>query len=140
MKSLMRGAAGAALTPLLLALWCARAAAGAPETAAAECAEVWEGKMYSSTFRAAMCVAPDGRARGVLLLRRSSGEVDTYHFYGEEKDGVIAVAHSSGHRLEARHTAPATVRGALRLANGMKISFDAALTEAGRVSEECAPL
>ena len=108
--------------------------------AAAERTEVWEGNMFTSTFRAAMCVAPDGRARGVLLLRGRSGDVDTYHFHGEEKDGVIAVAHSSGHRLEARRPTPATVRGSLRLANGMKLSFDAARTVAGRVSDDCSPL
>ena len=106
----------------------------------AERSEVWDGKMYSSTFRAAMCVAPDGRARGVLLLRRRSGDVDTYHFYGVERNGVIAVSHSSGHRLEARHVTPTSVQGTLRLANGMKFSFDAARNTSGRVSDDCAPL
>lgn len=106
----------------------------------AERTEVWEGKMYSSTFRAGMCVAPDGRARGVLLLRRRSGAVDTYHFYGEERRGRISVKHSSGHRLEVRRSAPGTVEGELHLANGMNLSFEAVRTVPGRVSDDCAPL
>ncbi len=129
----------AGLAILLLCCACGLA----PATAAAggdERTEVWKGKMYSSTFRAAMCVAPDGKARGVLLLRRRSGEVDTYHFYGEERNGLISVRHGSGHRLEARQTSPATVEGALRLANGMKISFEADRESPGRVSGDCAPL
>lgn len=129
-----------AFAALLLCCVCGLAVEAGAGSNGTERTEVWEGKMYSSTFRAAMCVAPGGRARGVLLLRRRSGEVDTYHFYGEERNGVISVSHSSGHRLEARHASPTTVQGTLRLANGMKFSFDAARNAAGRVSEDCAPL
>lgn len=139
MKSGMRALIGGAAV-LLLCCACGVADAATPGADGKERTEVWEGKMYSSTFRAAMCVAPNGRARGVLLLRRRSGEVDIYHFYGVEKDGVIAVAHGSGHKLEARHATPTTVQGSLRLANGMKFSFDATRSTAGRVSEDCAPL
>lgn len=128
------------LAVLLLGCVCGLAVDAAAGADTTERSEVWEGKMYSSTFRVAMCVAPDGKARGVLLLRRRSGDVDTYHFYGTERNGVIAVSHSSGHKLEARQTSPTSVQGKLRLANGMKFSFDAVRNTSGRVSDDCAPL
>lgn len=134
------GKAAMSLAFLLSGCVCGLAVEAAAGTDRAERSEVWDGKMYSSTFRAAMCVAPDGKARGVLLLRQRSGKVDTYHFYGEERNGVIAVSHSSGHKLEARHTTPTSVQGSLRLANGMKLSFDAVRNTSGRVSDDCAPL
>ena len=133
------GKAAMSLAFLLSGCVCGLAVEAAAGTDTAERSEVWDGKMYSSTFRAAMCVAPDGKARGVLLRQRS-GKVDTYHFYGEERNGVIAVSHSSGHKLEARHTTPTSVQGSLRLANGMKLSFDAVRNTSGRVSDDCAPL
>ncbi len=128
------------LAVLLSGCVCGFAVEAAAGAGTAERSEVWEGKMYSSTFRAAMCVAPDGKARGVLLLRQRSGKIDTYHFYGKEQNGVIAVSHSSGHKLEARQTSPTSVQGSLRLANGMKVSFDAVRNTSGRVSDDCAPL
>ena len=107
------GKAAMSLAFLLSGCVCGLAVEAAAGTDTAERSEVWDGKMYSSTFRAAMCVAPDGKARGVLLLRQRSGKVDTYHFYGEERNGVIAVSHSSGksaassRRMATRGTAPA---------------------------------
>ena len=65
------GKAAMSLAFLLSGCVCGLAVEAAAGTDTAERSEVWDGKMYSSTFRAAMCVAPDGKARGVLLLQHA---------------------------------------------------------------------
>ena len=81
------------------------------------------------------------RAEYVRTEDREAEQTLAYQMmYGEERNGVIAVSHSSGHKLEARHTTPTSVQGSLRLANGMKLSFDAVRNTSGRVSDDCAPL
>ena len=92
----------------------------------AEIRELWTGKLYSSTFRAGLCMPGqgDGDIRGVLLLRLSSGQVDVYHFSGRTEGGKIRLRHPpSGHSFKGQLDNAAEVSGEIRLKSGFTVQL-----------------
>lgn len=132
--------------PAVCAAPAARAASAAPMAPAtpavpvAEYTEVWEGKVLSATYRVGMCTRADGTVRGVFLLTHRSGETDVYHLNGSVRDHSLTARHHSGHELTADLRDPSTVRGKMRLKNGMSFSLDARRHPNAPVTDDCAPL
>ena len=65
----------------------ARAASGT------ERRELWTGSLYSSTYRAGICIKSNGDVYGALYLRQANGAVDRYTISGKV----------DGERITARH-------------------------------------
>lgn len=105
-----------------------------------ETRELWTGSLYSSTYRAGVCLGTDGKARGVLLLRVSPEKVDVYHFNGEYGEGGIKLRHSSGHVFKGRVDDPHEVTGTITLKNGFNIKLKGARTHDVELTETCRPL
>ncbi|MDO5484441.1 MAG: hypothetical protein Q4F27_05985 [Desulfovibrionaceae bacterium] len=130
---------GGLLTPLDTVAVASDKDAVSPQPA--EVSELWTGSLYSSSYRAGVCFAADGKVRGVLHLRLSGGKVDVYHFYGHSRDGQIEVRHSSGHVFKGRLASSDAVEGMVRLKNGMKIRMEGKRTHnAPLAPANCAPL
>lgn len=108
--------------------------------AAAERQEDWTGSVFTSTFRAGICVDPErGSARATLLLRTRSGDVDEYHFFGTLEGTRMRMTHSSGHVFEGGTCDGGRAHGRVRMRGGMRVSLDAACAPAGHVRDDCAP-
>lgn len=95
----------------------------APGRAEDELRELWTGRLYTSTYRAGVCVRPDGDLRGVLLLRLASGAVDVYHFQGRMENGDITARHSSGHKFQGRFADENAVVGKIVLKSGRRVDL-----------------
>ena len=116
-------------------------AAAEDRAAMAEVSELWTGSLYSSTYRAGICFAADGRVRGVLHLRLADGQTSVYHFYGHSHNGRIEVSHSSGHVFKGHLPSQDAVEGQVRLKNGMKIRMEGKRIRNARLAApNCAPL
>ena len=103
--------------------------------------ELWTGKIFTSKFKCGFCFAPSGKARGVLFLRTSFGQVDVYHLYGTFKDGRVDARHSSGHHVRGRVLDNNKVKGTIKLASGRKVTFKGTRTVGVPLAkEDCAPL
>lgn len=102
--------------------------------------ELWTGKLYSSTFRAGVCVNAEGDVRGVLLLRLKSGKVDIYHFEGKMTGDEITARHSSGHKFRGNLTGGDAVAGEITLKNGMRLEMRGRRTHGVPLAEDtCRP-
>lgn len=131
--------------PLLLA--CLFALEAAPrgeatiETGPDVTTELWDGKVLTATFRAGMCFEKDGRARGVLLLRHSNGQEDTYHLYGALRDDEFYLSHTSGHVFSGKLASPEKMEGKVKLANGLRLSLKGVRHKnVPLAASDCAPL
>ncbi|MDR0466530.1 MAG: hypothetical protein LBH94_04140, partial [Deltaproteobacteria bacterium] len=82
--------------------------------------ELWTGRMYSSTYRAGVCIRNDGEVYGALYLRQTTGAVDRYTGYGKVAGERVTARHNSGHKFEGRFVSEDTVQGELTLNNGHK--------------------
>ena len=102
--------------------------------------EVWSGKLYSSTYRAGVCLGEDGGLRGVLYLRTSSGQVDTYHFIGRHDQGRVLARHHSGHEFQGQLDNNTEVSGTIILSNGFKIKLTGQREAQAQLTENCGPL
>lgn len=103
--------------------------------------ELWEGKVLTATFRTGMCFSPDGKARGVLILRHANGNEDVYHLYGTIKNNSFDLSHSSGHFFNGRLTGRDTMEGKVKLNNGLKLSLEGKrIQDAPLLAKDCAPL
>lgn len=130
-----------------LALWAALLCApAAPAVAASAGAgdvlrEEWAGGIFRSSYRFGVCVDHKGKARGVVLLRTPSGQVDVYHVYGERQaDGVIVTRHPSGHRFELRVTDGEHASCRIQLKNSLHLSTTATRVPNARLSTDtCRP-
>ena len=119
-------------------------AAGAQKTitsGSGEVTELWTGKVLTATFRAGMCFRTDGRARGVLILRHSNGQEDTYHLYGSIRDNAFDLSHGSGHTFTGRITGPRSMEGRVKLKNGLSLNLEGKREQdVPLAAEDCAPL
>lgn len=107
---------------------------------AAERQEDWTGSVFTSSFRAGICVDPErGSARATMHLRTRSGDVDEYHFFGTLEGTRMHMAHSSGHVFEGDLCAGGRAHGKMRMAGGMRVSLDADCAPADLVRDDCAP-
>lgn len=103
--------------------------------------EYWQGKVLTATFRAGMCFAPDGNAKGVLILRHSNGNEDVYHLYGTMKNNQFDLSHSSGHFFSGQLIEPDKLKGKVKLNKGITLSMEGKRTKNVRLdAEDCAPL
>ena len=108
---------------------------------AKERTELWQGSIYTSTFRCGFCFSESGKARGVLLLKTLYGQVDEYHLYGTITKNFVDVRHSSGHHVTGEILQDGSVRGSITLGTGRTISFKGRRsTDVRLASEDCAPL
>ncbi len=113
----------------------------APKQAQETIGELWTGSVYTSTFRAGACIAPDGKVNGVLLLKLKNGQVDTYHFYGTmDKDGIIRAKHHSGYKFKGRFDSAVKVSGEATLNNGFTIDLEGDRFQNTKLTERCGPL
>lgn len=116
------------------------APASAPDTPPAEIRELWSGSLYTSTYKAGVCIAPDGKVRGVLLLRTMGGKTDTYHFYGSLENGIIRASHGSGHRFAGSFASADEVQGTITLKSGRSINMTGKREHNVELTESCRPL
>lgn len=103
--------------------------------------EEWQGQVLTATFRAGMCFGDDGKARGVLLLRHANGQQDTYHLSGQWTGNSFSLGHGSGHSFTGEITSRTTMKGRVKLKNGMGFNLkgDRKLN-VPLLTEDCAPL
>lgn len=132
--------------PCAALLACVLAAPAASAVAASADAdevlrEEWAGDIFRSSYRFGVCVDRLGKARGVVLLRTPSGQVDVYHVYGERQaDGAIVTRHPSGHRFELRVTDGEHAHCRIRLKNSLHLSTTATRVPNARLSKDtCRP-
>ena len=120
---------------VLLVVFCAK-----PSVASAqERQELWSGSIYTSKFRCGFCFADNGKARGVLLLRTLTGQVDVYHLYGTISGNHVDVRHSSGHHVLGDILGN-EVEGSITLGTGRTISFQGKReTRVQLAPDDCAP-
>lgn len=106
-----------------------------------ETTELWTGALYSSTFRAGMCISATGRIKGALFLRLANGQVDEYHFRGTVKDNHVAAYHSSGHAFAGQLVSPDKVEGRIQLKNGMALFLEGKREQDVELNyNDCSPL
>lgn len=116
------------------------AALAAPEKPQ-ESRELWSGSLYTSSYRAGVCIDPEsGKVRGVLLLRTMGGQVDTYHFWGSMDNGDIRASHSSGHNFQGRFISGEAVTGTITLKSGRNIELTGTRTQNAPLTDTCRPL
>ncbi len=103
--------------------------------------EIWTGSIYTSTFEAGACFAEDGRVRGVLLVKLSNGQVDTYHFQGTmDSNGVIYTTHKSGHSFVGKFQDEHNISGEVTLSNGFSTTLDGRRLQNVQLNERCGPI
>ncbi|MCL1985355.1 MAG: hypothetical protein FWG59_02780 [Betaproteobacteria bacterium] len=99
--------------------------------------ELWTGSLYSSTYRAGICIRSNGDMYGALYLRQASGAVDRYTIVGKVDGDRITASHHSGHTFIGSFTSENTVRGELTLKNGYKMDVQASRSPDPEVDEFC---
>jgi len=99
--------------------------------------ELWTGSLYSSTYRAGICIKSNGDVYGALYLRQANGAVDRYTISGKVDGDRITARHHSGHEFQGRFVSEDTVRGELTLKNGHKLHVRASRGPEPEVDEFC---
>jgi hypothetical protein len=99
--------------------------------------ELWTGGLYSSTYRAGICIKNNGELYGALFLRQASGAVDRYTLSGKVDGERITARHSSGHRFEGRFMSEDTIQGRLTLKNGHTMKVRASRGPEPEMDESC---
>lgn len=105
-----------------------------------EVTELWEGKVLTSCFRAAVCINSRGELRGAALLRTRGGQVDVYHLEGSVRHGQVRARHPSSGHVFSGMLYDGEARGRLRLKSGLSFDIAARRTENVPVTEDCAPV
>lgn len=106
-----------------------------------ETSELWEGEIYTSTYRVGVCFSATGRVRGALFLRRADAQIDEYHFSGTIYNNHLEVRHSSGHEFVGRLATSDKVEGRITLKNGMRFFLEGKrIQDAPLNYEDCSPL
>ena len=99
--------------------------------------ELWTGSLYSSTYRAGICIKSNGDVYGALYLRQANGAVDRYTISGRVDGERITARHNSGHEFMGRFVSQDTVQGELTLKNGHRLNVRAARGPEPEVDELC---
>jgi hypothetical protein len=98
--------------------------------------ELWTGSLYSSTYRAGICIRSNGDVYGALYLRQAGGAVDRYTISGKVEGDRITARHNSGHEFKGRFVGD-TVQGELTLKSGHKLDVRALRGPEPEVDEFC---
>jgi hypothetical protein len=99
--------------------------------------ELWTGSLYSSTYRAGICIKSNGDVYGALYLRQANGAVDRYTISGKVDGERITARHNSGHEFKGRFVSEETVQGELTLKNGRTLNVRASRAPEPEVDEFC---
>jgi len=99
--------------------------------------ELWVGSLYSSTYRAGICIKNNGDMYGALYLRQANGVVDRYTIHGRVEGVRITARHHSGHDFKGRFVSEDAVQGELTLKSGHKIQVRAQRGPEPEVDEFC---
>ena len=99
--------------------------------------ELWTGSLYSSTFRAGICIKSNGDIYGAVYLRQAGGAVDRYTISGKVDGDGITARHHSGHEFKGYFASGDTVQGDLTLKNGHKLNVRALRGPEPEVDEFC---
>ena len=99
--------------------------------------ELWTGSLYSSTYRAGICIRSNGDVYGALYLRQAGGAVDRYTISGKVEGDRITARHNSGHEFKGRFVSGDTVQGELTLKSGHKLDVRALRGPEPEVDEFC---
>lgn len=115
---------------------------GGPAVCAApgEVTELWQGSVLGAGFRAGVCFAASGDARGVLLLTHANGQTDVYHLAGRISDNAFELRHGSGHVFRGRLLPGGKMEGRVRLNNGLSLSLSGTRRLDVPLAPDCAPL
>ncbi|MDE5831428.1 MAG: hypothetical protein K2H64_00310 [Desulfovibrio sp.] len=129
---------------LIFALYSAAPASAAEDTIVSGPryrTELWNGKILTATFRAGMCFAPNGYAKGVFILRHSNGDEDVYHVKGHWQNDEFTVEHGSGHKFSGQFVSDSKIKGKVKLNKGMTLNMSGNRTHNVRlIAHDCAPL
>ena len=99
--------------------------------------ELWTGSLYTSTYRAGICIRSNGDIYGALYLRQADGAVDRYTISGKIEEDRITARHHSGHEFRGRFVSGDTVQGELTLKNGHTLNVRALRGPEPEVDENC---
>jgi len=99
--------------------------------------ELWTGSLYSSTYRAGICIKSNGEVYGALYLRQITGAVDRYTISGRAEGERITARHYSGHEFRGRFVSRDRLQGELTLKNGHKLEVRASRGPEPEVDELC---
>ena len=99
--------------------------------------ELWTGSMYSSTYRAGICIRNNGDIYGALYLSQAGGAVDRYTLTGKVDGDRITARHHSGHEFKGRFVSGDSVQGELTLQNGHTLHVRALRGPEPEVDEFC---
>lgn len=103
--------------------------------------ELWRGKVLSASFRAGMCFAPNGYAKGVFILRHANGDEDVYHVKGHWENDEFYLEHGSGHKFSGRLGDDGSVKGKVRLNKGISLNMSGKRKLNVRlIAHDCAPM
>ncbi len=103
--------------------------------------ELWTGSIYSSTYRAGVCMEPKGLVHGVLILRLRNGDEDIYHFRGtKDIKGILHLKHNDGHSFKGQFDSATAVQGNIKLANGFSIKLTGTREQNVLLGQSCRPL
>jgi len=99
--------------------------------------ELWTGRLYSSTYRAGLCIKSNGDLYGTVYLRQINGAVDRYTIFGKIDGERITARHNSGHEFRGRFLSQDMVQGRLTLKNGYTIDVRALRGPEPEMDEFC---
>ncbi len=86
--------------------------------------ELWTGSLYSSKYRAGVCIDTDGKTHGVLILTLKDGKEDVYHFHGtKDIHGILRLKHSSGHKFKGHFASATSIEGKVTTKNGFTVKL-----------------
>ncbi len=103
--------------------------------------ELWSGSIYSSTFRAGVCIDDNDAVHGVLLLRLKNGQEDVYHFQGNKNlKNVFHIMHRDGHLFSGKIVNATNVSGTLKTSKGFEIELNGKREIEVLLGKNCRPL
>ncbi len=103
--------------------------------------ELWSGRMYSSTFKAGVCIDNKGDVRGVLFLRLKEGKISTYTYSGSKNsNNEFNLRHHSGHSFKGKFESDSVVSGKVKTKNGYTVNLKGKRTLNAPLGPRCQPL
>ncbi len=103
--------------------------------------ELWSGNMYSSTFKAGVCIDNKGNVNGVLFLRLKNGKISTYTYSGtKNSENKLSLRHHSGHTFNGKLESDTVVSGKVKTKNGYTVKLKGKRTLNAPLGPRCQPL
>ncbi len=103
--------------------------------------ELWSGSLYTSTYKAGVCLDPQGNVQGVLILRLKNGDEDVYHFKGtKDIQGLLSLKHKSGHSFKGYFESATSIKGKVKTKNGFTVKLQGERQQNVLLGDHCRPL